>query len=52
MPRPQKKVHIPLDFEEAVADLLKVDPTDPSPAGDAPAQDEPEDSPDESDSDD
>ena len=26
MPRPEKKVHIPLDFAEALADLLKVQP--------------------------
>lgn len=28
MPRPDKPVHIPLDFEEALSDLLKVDPDD------------------------
>jgi hypothetical protein len=26
MPRPEEKVHIPLDFKEAVSDLLKVKP--------------------------
>jgi hypothetical protein len=26
MPRPEEKVHIPLDFKEALGDLLKVKP--------------------------
>jgi hypothetical protein len=28
MARPEKKVHIPLDFKEALRDLLKVKPDD------------------------